>query len=176
MSSINETFKNILARIQTVYNGLKERVSLLLKRYTGQKPTDLSDEADDDHLRQTARQAVPKTKKAKPIRRRGRQKVYRLKGYTTVAKVNRKRQAERQQRLLRRALLFVIVIIAVILMYNYINPFKNIAEFYRFIGISSLAEIITGKTTTQTTIDLSIETTESESSSTDSEESLTTTN
>lgn len=176
MSNINETFKKILARIQSVYNVLKERASLLLNRYTGHKSSELAEEADDDQLRQPARLAVPKMKKAKPIRRRGRQKVYRLKGYTTVAKVNRKRQAERQQRLLRRALLFVIVIIAIILMYNYINPFKNIAEWYRFIGISSLAEIITGKTTTGTTIDLSSETTESASSTVSSEETLATTN
>jgi len=151
----------ILARIQYVYIDLKERVRSLLTRYVGQTPSELSEDADDELLRQTARQAMPKARKPKPIRRRSRQKVYRLKGYTTVAKVNRKRQAERQQRLLRRALLFVIVIVAIILMYNYINPFKNIAEWYRFVGISSLAEIITGKTTTQPTTELTVETTES---------------
>lgn len=146
MSSINQTFDRIIAWIKAFYADIVQRFSdLTVKKGSSQNTS--PEETDDQPVRPAARSTSSKVMKSKPIRRHGRQKVYRLKGYTTVAKVNRKRQAERQQRLLRRALLFVIVIVAIILMYNYINPFKNIAEWYRFIGVSSLSEIISGKTT-----------------------------
>jgi len=145
-------------KLKDVFTDLRQRLSVILSKIPSVKQSEPI-QTDEEMISSTARIAKPRLPKTKPIRRRSRHKVYRLKGYTTVAKVNRKRQAERQQRLLRRALLFIIVIFAVILMYNYINPFKNIAEFYRFIGISSISDIITGTTTgPSTTIESETET------------------
>ena len=151
MSSINQTFQKFSGKVKTIIADVRLYVRDLTGKKAGKKQPS-AEEPDEIKSSSTARIASPRSAKTRPIRRRGRQKVYRLKGYTTLAKVNHKRLAERQQRLLRRALLFIIVIVSVILMYNYINPFKNIAEFYRFIGISSLSEIITGKTNSTMTI------------------------
>jgi hypothetical protein len=88
----------------------------------------------------------------KPIRRRSRERVYRLKGYTTVTKVNRKRQSERQQRILRRILVGIVIILLLILLFNLYNPIKNLSEWYRIIGIDDLADLTKAKPlTTETT-------------------------
>ena len=145
MSSFTQIGQDILEKIKIFYSGLTQKLKHLTESLKTGKTVSKTDQ-EDQLQRSGSRKTVPHPAKSKPIRRRGRQKVYRLKGYTTVAKVNRKRQSERQQRLLRRALLFVVFILAIVLLYNLYNPFKNIAEWYRFIGISSLNELITGKT------------------------------
>lgn len=91
---------------------------------------------------QMARPRVKQPRK-KPIRRTGRQRVYRLKGYTTVAKVNRKYKSEMQQSLLRKALIFIAVLLLIILLYNLYNPFNgtDITEWYRIIGISDWSDL-----------------------------------
>ncbi len=83
-------------------------------------------------LRHDSRQAV------QSIRRVGQERVYRLKGYTTVAKINRKRQAERQQRLLRRLLFFFFALLLAVLLANIYNPIQDLSEWYRIIGIRHL--------------------------------------
>jgi hypothetical protein len=80
-------------------------------------------------------------KKTPPIRRTGRQRVYRLKGYTTVAKVNRKHNAELQQQLLRKLLLFIGVILLLIILFHLFNPVSDLSELYRIIGISDIADL-----------------------------------
>jgi hypothetical protein len=90
--------------------------------------------------------------KSKPIRRRSREKVYRLRGYTTIAKVNRKRQSERQQRFLRRVLIFIIVVLIVILLFNLYNPIKDLTEWYRIIGIKDISDLTSSTTTLPGTI------------------------
>lgn len=77
------------------------------------------------------------------IRRVGQARVYRLKGYTTVAKINRKRQSERQQRFLRRVLFVLFAILLAILLANVYNPVKDLSEWYRIIGIKHLSDAIT---------------------------------
>lgn len=81
------------------------------------------------------------------IKRVGKERVYRLKGYTTVAKINRKRQSERQQRFLRRILLFMFGILLMILLANVYNPIKDFSEWYRIIGVKHLTDAITLTTT-----------------------------
>lgn len=99
---------------------------------------------------------VQASRKTKPIRRRGREKVYRLKGYTTIAKVNRRRQSERQQRFLRRLMIGIIVLLLVVLVYNLYNPFTNLGEWYRIIGVKDIKDITSSQsrpsTTQQTTL------------------------
>ena len=82
-----------------------------------------------------------KKKKIPPIKRRSRQRVYRLKGYTTVAKVNRKHQAEMQQQFLRKVLLYISIILMVIILFSIYNPFRDMSEWYRIIGISDLSDL-----------------------------------
>lgn len=72
------------------------------------------------------------------IRRNSRERVYRLKGYTTVAKVNHKFASERRQRLLRRILTLIIISLTLILLFQLYNPIRDLSEWYRIIGIDSL--------------------------------------
>jgi hypothetical protein len=78
----------------------------------------------------------------KAIRRVGQERVYRLKGYTTVAKINRKRQSERQQRFLRRVLLILFGLLLAILLLNIYNPIQDLSEWYRIIGVKHLGDVI----------------------------------
>ena len=84
------------------------------------------------------------------IRRNSRERVYRLKGYTTVAKVNRKRQSEKRQRLLRRVLISIIALLTLILLFQLYNPFKDLTEWYRILGVDSFSELIENPTATGT--------------------------
>ncbi len=89
------------------------------------------------------------------IRRNSRERVYRLKGYTTVAKVQRKRQSEKKQRMLRRVLIGIIALLTVIILFQIYNPFKDMTEWTRILGIDTLKELTqssTGSTSFQTAI------------------------
>ena len=100
---------------------------------------ELDDELAEPGLAEApARSVKPRVK---PIRRRSRQKVYRLKGYTTVAKINHKRQSERQQRLLRQLLVFLICILLLFLAFQLYNPIKDLSEWYRIIGIRDISDL-----------------------------------
>ncbi|NLK89599.1 MAG: hypothetical protein GX276_05600 [Clostridiaceae bacterium] len=99
----------------------------------------------------TARIVLRKLPKSKPIRRRSRERVYRLKGYTKVAKVNRKYQSERQQNVLRRLLFFVIIVLVIILLVKLYNPIQDLSEWYRILGIQGLDDLVGGPKTTTTT-------------------------
>jgi hypothetical protein len=119
-----------------------------------------------DHARAVV--PAPAKKRVKPIRRHGREKVYRLKGYTTVAKVNRRRQSERQQRFLRRLMIIIIVVLIFVLLFNLYNPFKDLHEWYRIIGVHDLSDI-TEKTTVKPTPSPTTSTTTAAGSSTTSQ-------
>jgi len=90
---------------------------------------------------------------AESQRKAGR-RVFRLKGYTTVGKINRKFKQERQQRALRNILTTLMVILLLIILFVIYNPFKDMSEFRKISGEDSLY-----KNRTTTTI-LSEETTE----------------
>ncbi len=100
-----------------------------------------------------------KHKSSLKLRRTGRERIYRLKGYTTVAKINRKRHAERQQRFLRKFLFVFIAILIVILLFTIYNPFKDMSELKKILGIESVDDLTKTRYTIATTIN---ETTESE--------------
>jgi hypothetical protein len=94
-------------------------------------------------LRQIRQDVKRDSKQAvKAIRRVGQERVYRLKGYTTVAKINRKRQSERQQRFLRRLLLILFAVLLAILLLNVYNPIQNLSEWYRIIGVKHLGDAL----------------------------------
>ena len=99
-------------------------------------------------LRQDVRRESQQTVQA--IKRVGQERVYRLKGYTTVAKINRKRQSERQQRFLRRVLLVLFGFLLAILLANVYNPIKDFSEWYQIIGVRHLTD--TAPTTTASII------------------------
>ena len=82
-----------------------------------------------------------KKKSDMKIRRTGRERVYRLKGYTTVAKVNRKRHAERQQRFLRKFLFVIIAVLILVVLFTALNPFKDMSEFKKILGIESVDDL-----------------------------------
>ena len=82
-----------------------------------------------------------RSKNSQKIRRVSRERVYRLKGYTTVAKIDRKRQAERQQRLLRKFLFLIIAALILILMFIMHNPFKDLSELRKIVGIDSVSDL-----------------------------------
>ncbi|MDD2533670.1 MAG: hypothetical protein PHC86_03105 [Eubacteriales bacterium] len=86
------------------------------------------------------------------IKRVGQERVYRLKGYTTVAKINRKRQSERQQRFLRRILLILFGFLLIILLANVYNPIKDFSEWYRIIGVKHITDLQTTTTSIAETL------------------------
>ncbi|MGI6327258.1 MAG: hypothetical protein ACOX1U_10025 [Saccharofermentanales bacterium] len=127
----------------------REKSLLKSKKSTPAQPRSKRVSPATDLLNQTtARIVLRKLPKSKPIRRRSRERVYRLKGYTTVAKVNRKRQSERQQNVLRRLLFFVIVVLVIILLAKLYNPIQNLSEWYRILGIQDLSDLLGGQKTT----------------------------
>lgn len=100
-----------------------------------------------------------KHKSSLKLRRTGRERVYRLKGYTTVAKINRKRSAERQQRYLRKFLFVFIAVLIIILLFTIYNPFKDLSELKKILGIESVDDLTKARYTVETTTE---QTTESE--------------
>lgn len=64
-------------------------------------------------------------------------RIFRLKGYTTVGKINRKFQQERNQRTLRNALTFLMIIIFLIILVAIYNPFTNVDELKKITGEDS---------------------------------------
>lgn len=70
------------------------------------------------------------------VRRHGRQKVYRLKGYTTIARVNRKRRREQLSYHRNQLIIWGIVILVIVLFFLWLNPIPKIQEFFKVIGYS----------------------------------------
>ena len=69
--------------------------------------------------------------------RHGRQKVYRLKGYTTVARVNRKRRREYMKRQRNVLLLTALFLIIVIVIFMWIDPIPKLQNILHDIGFIS---------------------------------------
>lgn len=65
-------------------------------------------------------------------------RIYRLKGYTTVDKINRKFQQERNQRTLRTILTFLMLVILLVILFAIYNPFANVDELKKITGEDSL--------------------------------------
>ena len=64
-------------------------------------------------------------------------KIYRLKGYTTIDKVNRMYQQQKIQRTLRNLLTSIMIIIALIILFALYNPFKDTAEWKKITGMKN---------------------------------------
>jgi hypothetical protein len=144
MKNAGELMSGAASWIKITYANISARLVQTWQRIISKPPPESVNGDDPDDLvpvgiRQRNKSLVKP--RHKPIRRRSRVKVYRLKGYTTVAKVNRKRQSERQQRLLRRTLVFIIIVLLMILLFNLYNPIKDLTEWYRIIGINDLTDL-----------------------------------
>lgn len=68
------------------------------------------------------------------LMRHGRQKVYRLKGYTTVARVNRKRRREYMKRQRNVLLLTALFLVILIIIFMWIDPVPKIQNLLHDIG------------------------------------------
>jgi len=161
LSKIRQTYEEIIQKLKNsrfYVNGQyrlrqfrQQFIRLNSKRVQSPEASAVGED-EDQPIRPSGR--IPKPyvhksgRKIRPIRRFNRQRVYRLQGYTTVAKVNRKRQSERQQRFLRRLLVFIVSILLIILLFNLYNPIKDISEWYRFIGIKNLDDLFGSEATT----------------------------
>jgi hypothetical protein len=80
-------------------------------------------------------------------------RIYRLKGYTTVDKINRKFQQERNQRTLRNILTFLMIVILLVVLIAIYNPFTNLDEWKKISGEDSLYNKQKEPTTTQRILD-----------------------
>jgi len=81
---------------------------------------------------QSGYKARPRTKKRRGFNK---PRVYKLRGYTTTSRVDKKVSAEQNQRLIRNflvAAVFVLIIAILLIIYN---PLKDIKELFRMIGI-----------------------------------------
>ncbi len=137
---VRETGVSVGQKIQARLQPLREQFDILKAYLKKHAPFWLRQFQQD--VKRDSRQYV------RAIKRVGKERVYRLKGYTTVAKINRKRQSERQQRFLRRILLILFAFLLVILLANVYNPIRDFTEWYRIIGIKHLGDTITAVTTT----------------------------
>jgi len=62
-------------------------------------------------------------------------KVYRLRGYTTTTRIDKKVRAEQKQRTLRNILVAAIFVLIMAVLLIVFNPFKDLREIFRMIGI-----------------------------------------
>lgn len=62
-------------------------------------------------------------------------KVYRLRGYTTTTKVDKKVRTEQNQRTLRNILVAAICVLILAVLLIIFNPFRDLREIFRMIGI-----------------------------------------
>ncbi len=76
---------------------------------------------------------------AEPVLRKrhgiNRTRVYRLRGYTTTSRVDKKVYAEQNQRLLRNFLVAAIFVLIIAILLFIFNPLKDLRELFRMIGI-----------------------------------------
>lgn len=64
-------------------------------------------------------------------------RIYHLKSYTTVGKINRKFAQDKQQRWLRNVLAFVMLIVILIILFVVYNPVRDIIDFRKMLGLDS---------------------------------------
>jgi len=62
-------------------------------------------------------------------------KVYKLRGYTTISRVDKKIKSEQNQRLLRNILVGAIFALLIALFLIIFNPLKDLREIFRIVGI-----------------------------------------
>ncbi len=74
-------------------------------------------------------------------KRRTKNKVYVLVGYTTKEHVDRKYAAIKVQHLIRRVLMVCILIVLLVIMYNWLNPLGNTTELKQIVGINKIDDL-----------------------------------
>lgn len=62
-------------------------------------------------------------------------RIYKLRGYTTTSRVDKKVKSEINQRILRNILIGLIFILIIALLMIIFNPFRDLREIFRIIGI-----------------------------------------
>ncbi len=132
---------------QHYVNERRERADIRLE--SDRPQTVLRDRLDNTMTRITDFYRRDKTLNADSQRKAG-HRVFRLKGYTTVGKINRKFKQERQQRALRNILTTLMIILLLIILFVIYNPFKDMSEFRKISGEDSLYK---NRTTTTATVD-----------------------
>lgn len=154
MSKIVQIGQAALNKTRTVLKDFGHKAS---EWYKNMSTPATPDGTEDDQQTKRAPGRLPayKADKIKPIKRNSKERVYRLKGYTTVDKINRKRNSEIKQRFLRRILVIIVSILIVIILFNIYNPFKDLSEMFRILGLdeqNTTSEITDTTTTTLETI------------------------
>lgn len=64
-------------------------------------------------------------------------RIYRLKGFTTVARIKRKFKQENRQRKIRNLLTVMVIILFIIILLVIYNPIKDIPEWRKILGLDS---------------------------------------
>ena len=64
-----------------------------------------------------------------------RPKIYKLRGYTTASRVNKKIRGEQTRRVLRNFLFAAVFVLIIAILLIIFNPLKDIKELFRMIGI-----------------------------------------
>lgn len=164
LSQIAENFKqfmnNAIHSLKRSLQAISKRIADQIKKWQNkakQKPirrVDVIEQPDEtDNITRLIEQY--KKKHYRPIRRMTRQRVYRLAGYTTVSKVNSRKNSEKRQRFLRQLLFFLIIILVILMLFYKYNPFRDLSEWYRIIGARDFKDLTTTSseiaTTTTTT-------------------------
>ncbi|MHB1452567.1 MAG: hypothetical protein ACYCYM_01255 [Saccharofermentanales bacterium] len=62
-------------------------------------------------------------------------RVYKLRGYTTTSRVDKKVRSEQNQRLLRNFLVAAVFVLIIAILLIIFNPLKDLRELFRMIGI-----------------------------------------
>ncbi len=75
------------------------------------------------------------SKPFKFLRKIGKPRIYKLRGYTTTSRVDRKVSREQNKRLIRNFLIGAIFILVIAILLLIFNPLKDLQELFRMIGI-----------------------------------------
>lgn len=77
-------------------------------------------------------------------------RIYHLKSYTTVGKINRKFHQDKRQQLLRNILALVMLIVILVIIFVVYNPIRDIVDVRKMLGINSPFMSIPTETVNQT--------------------------
>lgn len=152
MNKIIQIGQAALNKTRTVLKDLGHKSSVWYKNMSTPATPD-GTEDDQQTKRAPDRVSSYKADKIKPIKRNSKERVYRLKGYTTVDKINRKRNSEIKQRFLRRILVIIVSVLIIIILFNIYNPFKDLSEIFRILGLDQQSTT-TATTTIAATTDI----------------------
>lgn len=158
MNKIIQIGQAAFNKTRTVLKDLSHKASVWYKNMSTPATPD-GTEDDQQTKRAPDRVSSYKADKIKPIKRNSKERVYRLKGYTTVDKINRKRNSEIKQRFLRRILVIIVSVLIIIILFTIYNPFKDLSEIFRILGLDQQSTTTVTTTIAATTDILTSDTT-----------------